>query len=257
MRYFVLLLLCAKLSADSIPAEMMMSQNERQNMGYDDLTPQQKQAFQEWAARWTQHVLEQAPSYRPGQNLTLWVQSWPAHANPTKTQNTPQEIEQRQLSNQVIDRVRNNGEIIELKDGSSWRVSPFYRYQTTLWQKGQTVEVSQSRNSLHPWLLNNISTGLAVEADALSPASSTGKKAENPPEYYQGAVGIANVTQVGDILTLGDGTVWKVAPADQYKVRNWKPNDRIKVEQSDNFLYHYSLTNLDTGEVALANQPRK
>lgn len=256
--FFILSLTCSTtfLAADSLPVEQMMTQQERQSIGYDGMTLAQKSAFEQWAAKWTHHVISQAPSYRPGQDLTQWVQSWPSYANPTKTQLTPDEIAERQASNQIIDRIRNNGEYIDLHDGSSWHISPFFRYLTTNWQKNQTVDVKKGTNQLHPWLLNNISVGQVAEADLESPPSPTGKKPNESPEYYNGAVGMQNVTPQGDLMALSDGTQWKIAPTDMYKAKNWTPNDRIRVEPSDNYLYTYRLTNLDTGEAALAN-PRK
>lgn len=241
---------------EALPTEQIMSQEDRQNMGLDRMSPQEKRAFEEWVARYTHHVLEQSPSYRPGQNLSLWVQSWPSYSNPTKTNLSPEETELRQQANQLVDRIRNNGEYVDLKDGSSWHISPFFRYLTTQWQKNQTVEIRRGRNSMHPWLVNNVSLGQVAEADLTSQASNTGKKEPESPEYYHGAVAVGSVTQQGDLLTLGDGSVWKVAPTDMYKVRNWAPGDRVRVEKSDNFLYTYHLTNLDNGEVSLAN-PRK
>ena len=251
------LVCCAGLFAqEALPMEQVMSQGDRQGMGLDSMTPQQKRAFEEWLARYTHHVLEQSPSFRQGQNLSTWVQSWPSYSNPTKNELSPEDIDQRQQANQMVDRVRNNGEFVDLKDGSSWHISPFFRYLTTQWQKNQTIELRKGRNSLHPWLLNNISLGQVAEADLGQTASPTGKKQAESPEYYQGATSVGNVTQQGDLLTLGDGTVWKVAPTDMYKVRNWPVGDRVRVEQSDNYLYTYRITNLDNGEVSLAN-PRK
>ncbi|MCE5295047.1 MAG: hypothetical protein LLF94_10620 [Chlamydiales bacterium] len=248
--------LATSLAADSIPLQQMMTQQEKNDMGLDSLNAQQRQAFETWAAKWTHHVLDQAPSYRPGQNITQWIQSWPSYANPTKTQYSPEEIAQRQESNQLIDRVRNDGEFIDLKDGSSWHISPFYRRLTTTWQKNQTVEVKKGRNQMHPWILQNISSNEIAEADLLQDPSATGQKPNEPPEHYNGAVPMSTVTTQGDLMTLGDGTVWKIAPTDMYKAKNWSSSDRIRVEPSDNFLYKYRLTNLDTGEVTLAN-PKK
>ncbi len=253
---FVCIALQHYVAADRLPVSQIMTPEVQQNIGYDRLTPEQKSAFETWAAEWTHHVLENSPSYRPGQNLSLWIQSWPSYANPTKSQYSPEEIAERQRNNQIIDRIRNNGEFIDLKDGSSWRISPFFRYLTTQWQKGQTVEVQQGSNIMHPWILHNVSVGQTAEADQLSASSPTGKKENESPEYYQGAISLQSVTQQGDLLSLGDGSQWKIAPMDMYKAKNWTPSDRVRVEQSDNFLYKWRLTNLDTGEVALAN-PRQ
>lgn len=258
MLFYVLLSLhiASSLHAESLPAQQIMTREERERIGYDKLTPAEKNAFDQWVGRWTQAVLEQSPSYRPGQNISLWVQSWPSHANPTKTEYSPEEIQQRQASNQIIDRVRKDGEYIDLKDGSSWHISPFFRYLTTTWKKNQTVEVKKGTNQLHPWVLHNISVGHAAEADMGSEPSPSGKKENEPPEYYEGAVALQSTTTLGDLLSLADGSQWKIAPTDMNKVKAWTPSDRIRVEPSKNLTYTYRLTNLDTGEEALAN-PRK
>lgn len=250
------LFITCSLGAESIPAQQIMTPEEKKNMGYDKLSSEEKRAFEQWVATWTLNVLDQSSSYRPGQNLSQWIQSWPSHANPTKTELTQEELNQRIQSNQIVDRIRANGEFIDLRDGSSWHVSPFFRYLTKTWQKNQTVEVLKGTNQMHPWQLHNITLGQVAEADMVSGPSPTGKKPNESPEYYAGAVGMQSVTPQGDLLSLADGTQWKVAPTDQYKAKNWAQNDRVKVEPSDNYLYTYKLSNLDTGEVVLGN-PRK
>src|SRR5262245_1916784 len=128
-----LLLVCETsqvLAEERLPAQQIMAIQDMDSMGFEKLSPEEKAAFERWAASWTHHVLDQASTYRPGQSLSAWIQSWPPYASPTKAEYTPEEIEMRQKSNQVIDRVRNNGEYIDLKDGSSWHISPFYRYLT-------------------------------------------------------------------------------------------------------------------------------
>ena len=161
---------------------------------------------------------------------------------------------ERQQSNQVVDKNRNNGEIIDLKDGSSWTISPFYRYLTTQWQKGQVITVSQGTNIRHPWVLNNLSTGQTAEADMTNPPSPSGKKPPENPQEFKGATQLQMVNTQGDAVSLADGSSWRIAPTDMYKSRTWNPSDRIKVEKSDSMLYPYRLTNLDTGETALAIQ---
>ena len=250
------LLISSSLLADSIPVSQIMTPQEQRSIGLDRMSPDQKRAFEQWAASYTQSVINQAPSYRPGQNLSSWIQSWPSFANPTKTEYSPEEIQQKQESNQIIDRILNNGEWIELRNGSKWHVSPTFRYLSRNWLRDQNVLVQRGTNPKHPWLVNNISVGQAVEADLGTAPSATGTKAQKPESYYEGSVPVANVTEQGDLLSLADGTLWKIAPRDIYKAKNWKPSDRVKVEKSGDFLYKYRLTNLDSGQTALAN-PRR
>ena len=189
-----------------------MTPEDMQAIGVERMSPEQRQALERWAATWTHHVLEQAPSYRPGQNLSSWVQTWPSYANPTKNELSPDEMAERQQSNQVVDKNRNNGEIIDLKDGSSWTISPFYRYLTTQWQKGQVITVSQGTNIRHPWVLNNLSTGQTAEADMTNPPSPSGKKPPENPQEFKGATQLQMVNTQGDAVSLADGSSWRIAP---------------------------------------------
>lgn len=260
MHLFIALLVIVTASiearADSLPAQQIMTPSDMQAIGFDKFTPEQKAAFEAWAATWTHHVLDQAPTYRQGQNLSSWVQSWPSYANPTKDQLSPQERQMRIQQNQIIDRIRNNGEYVDLKNGSSWLISPIGRTTTTTWQKNQIIEVYPGQNQNHPWILRNVNMNQTAEANLAEQPSPTGKKESEPPEYFAGAVGMQSVTGQGDYMSLADGSIWKVAPRDNYKASKWNPNDRIRVERSGDFLYNWRLTNLDTGEVVLAN-PKK
>src|SRR5262245_44586085 len=114
MQYLRLFLSLALLSfavssleaaGERLPAQQIMTPEELDAIGYNNFTAEQKAAFESWAAAWTHHVIEQAPSYRPGQNISLWVQTWPSYANPTKTELTPEEMKARQISNQIIDKI--------------------------------------------------------------------------------------------------------------------------------------------------------
>lgn len=239
---------------ERLSMDQIMSPEEAKNIGIERMSLTQRQALEAWAANWTHHVIEQAPSYRPGENLSAWVQTWPPYANPTKNELNPDEMAQRQKSNQVIDKNRNNGEIIDLKDGSSWTISPFYRYVTTQWLRGQVITVSQGSNVRHPWVLNNLTSGQTAEADMTNPPSPNGQKPPENSAQYKGSTKLQAVTTAGDNVNLADGSSWRIAPTDMYKSKNWSPADRIKVDKSDSMLYPYRLSNLDTGETALATQ---
>ncbi len=250
-----LLLVLPLMAAPSerLSLSQIMTQEEMRQMGLADATPEAKQAFESWAANWTKHVIEQAPSYRSGENLTSWVQRWPPYANPANGPVDKAQLATRQQSNQKVDKIRNNGEIIELKDGSSWQISPFYRNLTVFWLRDHVIEVGPSSNIRYTYLLYNATLGQTVQANMKSPASPTGKKAEEHPDTHKGSVHVTSIASRGEVVTLADGSTWKIAPANTFHVINWKEHDRILAQPSDNFLYRYRLTNLDTGEVVLAN----
>lgn len=238
--------------SEKLSTQQIMTPEDAKSMGIERMSPEQKAAFERWAATWTHHVLEQAPSYRPGENLTSWIQTWPSYANPTKNELTPEELEERQKNNQYIDKVKNNGQIIDLQDGSSWIISPFFIYLTSHWLKGQVIDISQSTNIKHHWILHNQTTGQTAEADLANPANPSGKKEPENPDQFKGSTKLQMVTNQGDDLSLADGTSYRVAPTDMYKAKNWSPNDRVKVESSGDVRYPVKITNLDNGQTARA-----
>lgn len=242
------------ITSEKLSVQQIMTEQEMNQIGIENASPEQQQAFERWIANWTKRVIEQAPSYRPGENLSSWVQRWPSYANPTKTDFNDEEFSEKQKANQKVDKIRNDGEILELKDGSVWLISPLFRYLSTQWQRNQVVEIRKSTNVRHPYSLHNLNLDQAVEADLKQPPSPTGKKKEESPEYYKGSSYLKEISGQGDVLTLADNSSWKIAPLDIVKMKNWKENDRIKVQKADNYLYQYRLSNLDTGETALANQ---
>jgi hypothetical protein len=244
----------ASAANDNLPMRQIMTDQEINEIGLGSASPEQRQAFEKWAAQWTKRVIEQAPSYRRGENLSSWVQQWPSHADPTKTEMSEEDLLDIQQENQKVDKVLNDGAIVELKDGSIWQVSPVFRYLSTTWERNQAIEVKQSNNVRHPYSLRNVNLDQVVEADLKQPPSPTGKKREESPEYYKGSTPLVEISGQGDVLTLADNSSWKIAPLDIFRVRDWKQNDRIKVQKANNYLYQYRLTNLDTGETALANK---
>ena len=256
MRSILLLILCSfsSLFAENIPMQEIMTQDEMKKIGLDTATTQQKAAFEQWIGGWTQRVIEQAPSYRPGESLVLWIQKWPSYASPTKSKLSQKDIEARMRANQRVDRIRDNGATIELKDGSVWQVSPVYTYLSRRWVPGQVVEIGVSEDIYYKRTLRNINRDQLVLANMKTPPSPTGEKKPEDEAFYKGAQGLMDVSDRGETIRLQDNSQWKIAPVDQYKVRVWKTNDRIRVEPEDNFLYKYKLTNLDSGQTALANK---
>jgi hypothetical protein len=253
---FLFLITCSicPLFSQRIPIQEVMTKEEMKKIGVDSATTEQKAAFEEWLSLWTLRVVEQAPTYRPGENLLLWIQKWPDYAKPTKSKLTKKELEERQRANQRIDKVKNEGATIELKDGSVWQVAPTYTYLSRLWAPGQVIEVGNSEDIRYTRTLKNINRNQLVHANMKAPPSPTGEKQLEDETYYKGSKGVTDIGDRGETLRLEDNSNWQIAPVDQYKVRIWKQNDRIRVEPDDNFLYKYKLTNLDSGQTALANK---
>ena len=259
-RIFILFALCAStlcasiLLAENLPIQEIMTKEEMDKMGLDTATKQQKQAFEQWIGSWTQRVIEQAPTYRPGDSLLLWVQRWPAYANPKKSKLSQKDIEARLQANQHVDKVKRDGQIIELKDGSVWEISPMYTYLTRMWIPGQVIEIGTSEDIRYKRTLRNINQDRTVTANMKEPASPTGERKQEDASFYRGSEPLEHVDDLGVNIRLANKSEWTIAPVDQYKTRTWKDNDRIRVEPEDNFLYKYRLTNLDSGQEALANK---
>jgi hypothetical protein len=257
MRLFVIAItLFAKASLlantqQSLAASEIMTQDEMSQIGLANATPEQKRAFEQWAAKWTKEVLQQSSSYRSGENISSWIRRWPSYAAPNKTNLTQEDVTARQQHNQRIDKVINDGEIIELKDGSNWLIGPVYRYITTKWQRDQEVEVSPSEDMHFKYTLHNKSTDEFANANMKAAPSPTGQRPEE--RVAKGNSPLKNISINGDVVVLGNGTSWNIAPLDMFRVKNWKENDRILAKPSNDPFYRFRLTNLDSGETALAS----
>jgi len=57
---------------------------------------------------------------------------------------------------------------------------------------------------------------------------------------------IVRVRKYGTVLQLDDGSQWDIPPGDSTIAVCWYESQRVVVEESDNDLYPYKVTNLDT-----------
>lgn len=256
-----------KLSCESLSLDTVMTPEEQQELGLDKATDAQRAAFESWLNNWTMTVIQQAPTYRENVDLTQWVETWPAYASPV-AKATPEEIiQEKKRLNRVIDKIMDKGATIELKDGSVWFISEVDRYKTVSWQRGNKVTWTQNQYDIaHPYLLRNVNRDETAGAEMKQPPSETGEREPLPADYFEDALRIqdivvnrtqstsSKVIQPNDVfITLEDGTTYRVAPIDMMQSQDWKRNDRVRVENSDDYLYEYQLTNLDTGQQAKAN----
>jgi hypothetical protein len=259
---FVALFACASFSAaEPLPMNLLMNDQELEKTGMKELTPQQRQAFEKWAGEWTQKVLDQSKGYHRSIPLKQWVTEWPLaeQANPNASQ---EEIaEQQKQLNKVVDKIRDNGAIVELKDGSIWKISELDRKKTVTWNRGDKVNWEKTSMTYPPYRLHNLmenninpTVNQVADAEMIVAPSSTGKKSPYPAEYYKGSTLLSYVHAKGWEITMEDKAVWKIAPRDWQTVLRWEKADRIKVEKTNDLLYPYKLLNLDNGEQALANK---
>lgn len=257
MRQFLyaLILLSSQLTADDVlPLNRIMSKEEMAKTGINSLNAEQKRQLEQWLTNWTQQVINESDSYHTSKTIPEWVASWPAYAQPLSKEPPEVAAEERSVANQKIDKIRNEGEIIELKNGSVWIISPFDRHKTRRWTRNDVIRIENSRNVWRPYKLKNMTKLQIADAELKTPASETGEKEPDEPEMFKGTIGVEAVIQRGQLVQLKDKTRWAIAPADQIIARNWKKDDRIKILKTDSYLYEYSLQNLDGGETVLANK---
>jgi hypothetical protein len=61
----------------------------------------------------------------------------------------------------------NQGSILELSDGSKWRINPDDTKYTSLWLVPMEIQIESSDNPSYPFILNNLQTKQKVKASKL------------------------------------------------------------------------------------------
>lgn len=62
--------------------------------------------------------------------------------------------------------ILDGGKLLQLDDGSRWKVRPSDSGKTTLWIKTQLIVIDQSADHLYPYRLTNLDTLSWEEAEA-------------------------------------------------------------------------------------------
>ena len=243
----------ASYAQEIVPLDRVMTKDEERAMGLDKMSDKQRMAMEHWLADWTHKVIDQSPTYRPGRSLTDWILNWPSYESAKNRKDTAKQDKARQVANMIVDKIRINGEFVDLKDGSSWRIAPIYQYLSIQWRKGDRIEITPSENDLWPYNLHNNRLEQDAQAKQMKPPSPTGEEPPEEESYFEGSETILHIRGSGQFLELQNGTIWKIAPLDMMKVQGWHPNDRVRLEKSDNYLYRYTIHNLDNGQRALVN----
>jgi hypothetical protein len=266
----IITLMSFQLTAESIPIYNVMTEDETQRIGLNDATDEQRKAFEEWLGSWTRKVVEQAPSYRQTETLNEWIDKWPQYLSPRAALSEQDVVTERQLVNRYIDKNRNNGAILELRDGSVWKIAEVDRYMTRIWSRDDYLSWTKDPFDVaFPYRLKNETKLQTAYAIMERPPSPSGEKAAEDPIIYRNSIPIKNITVVKtqsanvkkvyptDVsFELVDGTSWVVAPNDMARAEDWRQGDRIKVVKANDPLYKYRLTNLDTGEEIIANMKK-
>lgn len=266
---FLFALACtSSLFADPLSIDEVMTKEEQEKTGLSSLTASQKKEFEAWLEGFVRKVINQAPIYHQGDTLSQWMKRWPKYLSPTQNPTNEEAAIEKQLLNRRIDKNKNNGAILELHDGSVWQIAEVDRYKTKLWRRTDQLSWTKDPYDIaFPYRLNNDTKLQIAYAKQIAPPSPTGEKAAENPKMYAGSLAIQKITIVRtqstnvkkvyptDVtLELVDNTSWIVAPIDMVKADDWTQGDRIKVNKTNDPLYKYRLTNLDTGEEVLANK---
>ena len=228
--------------------DMAMTQQDRENIGIDRMTPQQKKALERWLDNWTRTVLIHAPSYHPSLSLTQWVILW------KKEQIQKKIIEEENPEAAVHTIFRNkNGEVLELADGSLWNIVVFDQYTVSMWRRNEKVTISPNKYDLtRPYTIYNIARNEQAGAQQQRKAFPNGKRPKEPSSYFANSHTIDSIGINGTTVTINEKE-WNIAPIDQARVvNNWQILDRIRVTKSNDLLYPSKLENLDSGDSANA-----
>lgn len=237
-------------TADSVSIDLATTEEERSQIGISSMTDTQKAAFEKWLGSWTHRVIQAAPSFHPALSLNQWVQDWPKYLQVNTPPNDKQAAKEEKQELSTI--FRNiDGERLILKNGSEWEIDPPDRFNTRFWVRDTLIHIkyigeSLTRSySLTNTLTNEIAGAKQIKAPTTAPQDST--------SYFRGTFQLHGITATGDEIRLMNNSKWKIAPVDQKKVvTTWKQHDRIRIQESGDAIWPYTLNNLDSGSTAIA-----
>ena len=237
-------------SVDSVSIELATKEEDRAKMGLSSLTDDQKVAFEQWLGDWTKRVIQTAPSYHPALSLNQWISSWPASLQV----NPPKDSSKNKSDSQNKTTIYRNidGEKLILNDGSEWEINSQDQYMTRYWTRETKLQITEStrENISRPYSITNSETGELVGAKKLKDATTGPKESSN---YFRGTFQLHGISATGDEIRLINNSRWKIAPIDQQKIiTTWKVHDRIRIQESQDAMWPYTLNNLDSGSTAIA-----
>jgi hypothetical protein len=241
------------LSAEDLSLNDIMTPQEQESTGLNRMPPQQRKALEHWITQWTQHVLSQSQTYHESLSIKEWVLQWPKYLLPRPIPEK-QAIQEKREANQNIFR-NQNGELIELNDGSVWSINVIDSSVARWWRRGDRLLIRKAKYDItRPYILYNESCNQQAGAKLKRAASPQGVRPPEPASHYQGAVLLASIGPDGTEITLKDGSRWEISPMYQLQVTaTWTTGDRIKVESSGDTAYRYRFNNLDSGDSVIGN----
>lgn len=245
---FLCLLVLSPLIGEESLTNMAMTPKDRESIGVDRLSPQQKKALETWLETWTKTVIANASSYHPSLSLAQWILAW-------KAERQRKIIDEEQPESVIHSIFRNrNGQTLELANGSIWDIVVFDQFAVSMWKRGENVTVSKSKYDIsRPYSIHNISRNEQAGAKQRREASADGKRPEDPPSYFANSLSVETIGPDGKTITLENNKEFAIAPLDQQRIlNNWLEQDRIRVTKSGDVLYPFKLENLDSGDSAIA-----
>ena len=67
----------------------------------------------------------------------------------------------------TVGKIGNDGQLLELEDGSRWQIYEGFASRTNGWSGGEMIKVKQNKNPEYPYTLVNIHKNEQVEAMCL------------------------------------------------------------------------------------------
>lgn len=128
--------------------------------------------------------------------------------------------------------------ILELEDGSQWKVSDEDFKEVASWEDHQMVEISPNRlSSSYEYYITNKATDSYIQVSLL--------KAPLRGSPY--AITITGMNYRHSFF-LSNGTSWEIASSDLYLARNWYVNDLVIIGVNNEWFSSYThiLINIHT-----------
>lgn len=133
-----------------------------------------------------------------------------------------------------------DGSVIELEDGSQWKMAP--NHATCFWRHGDKIEISPntSWSSDYSYYIVNRTTGRYIPADLI-----LGPIAYGPLSHW-----VIGMDPFLGKVYLENGSAWKVSSQDELKFKDWQINDTIIFARNSSWFssYDHVLINVNLNQ---------
>ena len=125
---------------------------------------------------------------------------------------------------------------VELREKGFFNISLDDKIMIKIWLPGDKIRVTNSENLDYPYKLENLDTESSVLAVFV-------EEEDHPPLYDIFVKATYNVE-----VELKDNGLFNISPDDELIIKIWIPGDKIRIEQSKDKRYPYTLQNLGIGD---------